>query len=51
MEYDDGVAPLDYDELKGLLPTHITARGELDFLKMADEHDYSLLLEFDRSLN
>jgi len=32
--YDDGATPLDYDELKGLLPTHITTRGELDFLEM-----------------
>ena len=34
IEYDDGTTPLDYDELKGLLPTHITTRGELDFLEM-----------------
>jgi len=34
VEYDDGATPLDYDELKGLLPTHITTRGELDFLEM-----------------
>ena len=33
IEYDDGATPLDYDELKGLLPTHITTRGELDFLE------------------
>ena len=32
--YDDGATPLDYDELKGLLLTHITTRGELDFLEM-----------------
>ncbi len=32
--YADGATPLDYDELKGLLPTHITTRGELDFLEM-----------------
>jgi Fic-DOC domain mobile mystery protein B len=32
--YDDGATPLDYDELKGLLPTHITTRSELDFLEM-----------------
>ena len=32
--YDDGATTLDYDELKGLLPTHITSRGELDFLEM-----------------
>jgi Fic-DOC domain mobile mystery protein B len=30
----DGATPLGYDELKGLLPTHITTRGELDFLEM-----------------
>ena len=34
IEYADGVTPLDYEELKGLLPTHITTRGELDFLEM-----------------
>ena len=34
IEYDDGATPLDYDELKGLLPTHITIRGELNFLEM-----------------
>ncbi|WP_413837227.1 mobile mystery protein B [Desulfobacula sp.] len=34
IEYDDGATPLNYDELKGLLPTHITTRGELDFLEM-----------------
>jgi len=34
IEYGDGTTPLDYDELKGLLPTHITTRGELDFLEM-----------------
>jgi len=34
IEYDDGATPLDYDELKGLLPTHITTHGELDFLEM-----------------
>ncbi len=34
IEYSDGATPLDYDELKGLLPTHITSRGELDFLEM-----------------
>ena len=36
IEYDDGATPLDYDELKGLLPTHITTRGELDFLEMGN---------------
>ena len=34
IEYVDGATPFDYDELKGLLPTHITTRGELDFLEM-----------------
>jgi Fic-DOC domain mobile mystery protein B len=34
IESADGTTPLDYDELKGLLPTHITTRGELDFLEM-----------------
>ncbi len=34
IEHVDGATPLDYDELIGLLPTHITTRGELDFLEM-----------------
>ncbi len=34
IEYADGATPLDYEGLKGLLPTHITTRGELDFLEM-----------------
>jgi Fic-DOC domain mobile mystery protein B len=34
IEYADGATPLDYNELNGLLPTHITTRGELDFLEM-----------------
>ena len=34
IEYTDGATPLDYDELKGLLPTHITTRGQLNFLEM-----------------
>jgi len=36
IEYADDATPLDYDELKGLLPTHITTRGELDFLEMGN---------------
>ncbi len=34
IENADGATPLDYNELNGLLPTHITTRGELDFLEM-----------------
>jgi Fic-DOC domain mobile mystery protein B len=34
IEYADSATPLDYNELNGLLPTHITTRGELDFLEM-----------------
>ncbi len=34
IEYAGGATPFDYDELKGLLPTHITTRGELDFLEL-----------------
>ena len=34
IECANGATPLDYDEIKGLLPTHITTRGELDFLEM-----------------
>lgn len=28
--YPDGATPIDPDELEGLIPTHITRRGELD---------------------
>lgn len=34
IEYADGATPLDYDELEGLLLTHITTRGELDRWEM-----------------
>ncbi len=34
IEYEEGATPLDYEDLKGLLPTHITTRGELDFLEL-----------------
>lgn len=34
IENADGATPLDYNELNMLLPTHITTRGELDFLEM-----------------
>jgi len=34
VEYANDTTPLDYDEIKGLIPTHITTRGELDFLEM-----------------
>ncbi len=30
-EYPEGATPLDYEESKGLLLTHITTQGELDF--------------------
>ena len=30
----DGATPLDYDEIKGLIPTHITTKGELDALEL-----------------
>ncbi len=36
IEHVDGATPLDYDELNELLPTHITTRGELDFLEMGN---------------
>ncbi|MBI9088004.1 MAG: mobile mystery protein B [Desulfobacterium sp.] len=31
IEYEKDATPLDYDELQGLLLTHISTRGELDF--------------------
>ena len=34
VEYANGATPLEYEEVKGLLPTHITTREELDFLEM-----------------
>ena len=33
IEPSDGATPLEYDEIKGLIPTHITTRGELDTLE------------------
>lgn len=30
----DGATPLEYDEIKGLIPTHITTKGELDTLEL-----------------
>ena len=30
----DGATPLEYDEIKGLIPTHITTKGELDALEL-----------------
>ena len=29
-EYPQGATPLDRNEIEGLIPTHITTRGELD---------------------
>ncbi len=29
-DYPEGATPIDADEIKGLLPTHITTRAELD---------------------
>ncbi len=34
MDYSDGATPLDYDEMEGLLLTHITTRSELDRWEM-----------------
>lgn len=31
IEYPEGATPLDYEESKGLLLTHIATQGELDF--------------------
>ena len=30
----DGATPLEFDEIKGLIPTHITTKGELDALEL-----------------
>jgi len=34
IEPSDGATPLEYDEIKGLIPTHITTKGELDTLEL-----------------
>jgi Fic-DOC domain mobile mystery protein B len=31
---EDDATPLEYDEIKGLIPTHITTKGELDALEL-----------------
>jgi Fic-DOC domain mobile mystery protein B len=36
MEYPEGAAPLDADELEGLRFPHVTTRGELDHLEQAN---------------
>lgn len=34
IEPSDGATPLEYDEIKGVIPTHITTKGELDALEL-----------------
>ncbi len=34
IQVEDGATPLEYDEIKGLKPTHITTKGELDALEL-----------------
>ncbi|MCP4670129.1 MAG: mobile mystery protein B [Desulfobacula sp.] len=34
IQVEDGATPLEYDEVKGLKPTHITNKGELDALEL-----------------
>ncbi len=34
IEIEDGATPLEFDEIKGLILTHITTRGELDALEL-----------------
>jgi hypothetical protein len=34
IEIEDGATPLEYDEIKGLIPTHIATKGELDALEL-----------------
>ena len=38
IEYSDRATPLDYDEMEGLLLTHITTRAELDRWEMDNIH-------------
>ena len=45
MGYSDGATPLDYDDLEGLLLTHITSRGELDRWEMENIHQAMLWTE------
>ena len=45
MKYSDGATPLDYDDLQGLLLTHITTRGELDRWEMENIHQAMLWTE------
>ncbi|MFA5904380.1 MAG: mobile mystery protein B [Desulfobacula sp.] len=45
IEYSDGATPLDYDDLEGLLLTHITTRGELDRWEMENIHQALLWTE------
>ena len=34
IKIEDGATPLEYGEIKGLIPTHITTKGELDALEL-----------------
>ncbi len=34
IKIEDGATPLEYDEVQGLIPTHITTKGELDALEL-----------------
>jgi fido (protein-threonine AMPylation protein) len=34
IEIEDGATPLEFDEIKELIPTHITTKGELDALEL-----------------
>jgi Fic-DOC domain mobile mystery protein B len=45
IEYSDGATPLDYDDLEGLLLTHITTRAELDRWEMENIHQATLWTE------
>ena len=47
IEIEDGATPLEYDEIKGLIPTHITTKGELDALELENIARASAWIEFD----
>lgn len=34
IDQENGATPLEYDEIKGLIPTYITTKGELDLLEL-----------------
>jgi Fic-DOC domain mobile mystery protein B len=51
---EDGATPLELDEIKGLIPTHITTKGELDALELeniARASAWMITIKSDKILN